>query len=93
MLDLDPTAANIGVVDNELTTTFEFWEDTKYWYGMPRWGKACPGDPSPTSETPDNDPPERPLFTSPRQNVLTFDEGEKDSSPKAPSLTRVPRCP
>ena len=96
MLDLDPTAANITLVYNQLTTSLEFWEDAKFWYGMPWWRKPrldFPwAPPSPTPETLDNDPPERLLLASPRR-VVTFGEGEKDSSPKAPALTRVPRCP
>jgi len=96
MLDLDPTAANVALVYNQLTASLEFWEDAKYWCGMPWWRKPrldFPwAPPSPTSETLDNDPPGRLLLASPRR-VVTFGEGEKDSSPKAPALTRVPRCP
>jgi hypothetical protein len=96
MLDLDPIAANIALVYNQLTASLEFWEDAKFWYGMPWWRQPrldFPwAPPSPTSEARPNDPPERPLSVASRR-MVTFTEGEKGSSPKAPALIRVPRCP
>jgi hypothetical protein len=95
MLDLDPTAANVAVVYNQLTTSLEFWEDAKFWYGMPWWRKPrldfpwAPPFPSP--ETPDHDSPAGSLLAT-SHRLVTFCEGEKDSSPKAPAITRVPRC-
>lgn len=95
MLDLDPTAANIALVYNQLVTSLEFWEDAKFWYGMPWWRKPrldFPwAPPSPTPELPDHDSPERP-HSAASHRLVTFREGEKGSSPKAPATTRVPRC-
>ena len=98
-LDLEPTFANIAFVYNQFTASLEFWEDAKFWCGMPWWRKPnldFPwAPPKPLSETLDCDPPPgRPLSTASNdsQRTVTFGEGEKDSSPKAPALTRVPRC-
>ena len=98
-LGLEPTTTNITLVYNQLTASLEFWEDAKFWCGMPWWRKPhldFPwAPPKPSSETLDRDPPPgRPLSTasSDFQRTVTFGEGEKVSSPKAPALTRVPRC-
>jgi len=96
MLDLDPTAANITLVYNQLTASLEFWEDAKFWYGMPWWRKPRLDFPwaPPLSETTDHDSPGRPASSTMNDShrLVTFREGVKDSSPKAPAITRVPRC-
>ena len=98
MLDLDPTAANIAFVSNQLTASLEFWEDAKFWYGMPWWRNPrldFPWAPSsPRPETLHHSPCGQPLLATPNDShrVVTFSHGEKNSSPKAPALTRVPRC-
>jgi len=97
-LTLEPTAANILRVYNQLTASLEFWEDAKSWYGMTWWRKPrldFPwAPPRPSSQTLYCDPPGRPLLTTPNgpQRAVTFGEDEKDSSPQAPALIRVPRC-
>jgi len=98
-LYLEPTTANIALVYNQLTTSLEFWEDAKFWCGMPWWRKPqldFPWAPPRLSpETLDHSPPPaRPLSiaSSDSRRTVTFGEGEKDSSPVAPALTRVPRC-
>ena len=98
MLDLDPTAANIAFVCNQLTASLEFWEDAKSWYGMPWWRKPrldFPWAPSsPTSETLHHSPYGQPFLATPSDShrVVTFGHGEKNSSSKAPAQTRVRRC-
>ena len=98
MLDFDPTAANIAFVCNQLTASLEFWEDAKFWHGMPWWRGPrldFPWAPSsPTSGTLHHSPCGRPLLATPSDShrVVTFGHGEKNSSPKAPALARVPRC-
>jgi len=98
ILTLEPTTANILRVYNQLTASLDFWEDAKSWYGMPWWGKPrldFPwAPPRPLSQTLCRDPPGRSLSStsSDPQRAVTFCEDEKDSSPKAPALTRVPRC-
>ena len=93
-LDLQTTAADITFAYNQLAASLEFWEDAKFWHGMPWWRKPSldfPWAPRPLSKTPGCDP--RPvLVRSNVQRTVTFGEGEKDSSPKAPALNRVPRC-
>ena len=98
-LYLEPTTANIALVYNQLTASLEFWEDAKFWCGMPWWRRPqldFPwAPPRPSSETLDHNPsPGRPLSTasSDSRRTVTFGEGEKDSSPIAPALARVPRC-
>ena len=98
-LDLEPTCENIAFVYKQLTASLEFWEDAKFWCGMPWWRKPhldfSWAPPKPLSETLNcNPPPGRPLSTASNdsQRTVTFGEDEKDSSPKAPALTRVPRC-
>lgn len=96
MLNLESTAENIALVYNQLTESLEFWEDAKFWFGMPWWRKPrldFPwAPPMPRSET--LDPPERPLLavSNVSHRMVTFGEGAKDSSPTVPALTRVPRC-
>lgn len=98
MLDLDPTAANIAFVCDQLTASLEFWEDARFWYGMPWWRKPrldFPWAPSsPPSETLYHSPCGQLLLDAPSDShrVVTFGDGEKNSSPKAPAVTRVPRC-
>lgn len=97
-LDLDTTPADIALVYNQLVTSLDFWEDAKFWYGMPWWRKPrfdFPwAPPRPSSEALERDPPRQlpPNASNDPQRTVTFGEGEKDSSPKAPALTRVPRC-
>jgi len=94
--DLEPTTADITLAYNQLAASLEFWKDAKFWYGMPWWRKPCfdfPwAPPRPLSETLDRGPPGRSLLPASNQRTVTFGEGEKFSSPKAPALTRVPRC-
>lgn len=98
MLDLSPTIGNIIDVYNKLTASLEFWEDAKFWFGMPWWRKPrldFPWAPhSPLPEIPDRYSPGRSLLaiSNDSQRLVTFRESEKDSSPKAPAITRVPRC-
>lgn len=97
-LDLQPTAANITFAYNHLVASLEFWEDAKFWHGMPWWRNPNLdfqwAPPRPLSEITDCDPsPVRVLVpSSGTQRTVTFGEGEKESSPKAPAHTRVPRC-
>lgn len=97
--DFQPTATNITFAYNQLVASLEFWEDAKFWHGMPWWRKPnldFPwAPPRPLSKTTGCDPsPGRPVLvrSNKPQRTVTFGEGEKDSSPKAPALTRVPRC-
>ena len=97
LLELDPTVANIALVYNQLALSLQFWEDAKFWYGMPWWRNPrldFPWAPSPLPQTLGHDPLERPrsAASSDSRRMVTFSEGEKSSSPKAPALTRVPRC-
>jgi len=97
-LDLKPTTTDIAFAYNQLAVSLDFWEDAKFWYGMPWWRKPhfdFPwAPPRPLSGTLDRDLPGRPLLSASNdpQRAVTFGEGEKVSSLKAPALTRVPRC-
>ena len=97
-LDLEPTAANITLVYNQLAASIDFWEDAKFWCGMPWWRNSrfdFPwAPPTLLSETLDRGSPGQPLSSASNdpQRAVTFGEGEKDPSPKAPALNRVPRC-
>lgn len=98
-LDLQLTAANITFAYNQLVASLEFWEDAKSWHGMPWWRKPnldFPwAPPRPLSKTPPSDLlPVRLALVPPNDphRTVTFGEDEKDSSPKAPALARVPRC-
>lgn len=98
MLNLDLTATNIALVYKQLTTSLEFWEDAKSWCGMPWWRYPrldFPwAPPSSLPPTPNQAPPGRQLLatSSDSKRLVTFREGEKDSSPEAPAIARVPRC-
>lgn len=97
-LNLQLTGPNILLVYNQLAASLDFWEEAKSWYGMPWWRKPrldFPwAPPRPLSEILDFDPLWRPLSSKKNdpQRTITFGQGEKGSSPRAPALTRVPRC-
>jgi hypothetical protein len=93
-----PTAANIPLMYNRLASSLEFWEDARSWCGTPWWGKPrldFPwAPPKLPSETLGCDLLRRPLppALNDTQRMVSFVEDEKESSPHAPALIRVPRC-